>query len=169
MAVEVINHFTFALGTILELKFNDISAQGAKGHRYQWYLTMDDKRFDLTFLSLTRDGVRQLMFQEDSCSVDVKSTEGGSDEPSRFTETPGGCFDERGRATFVKPIGDGSDKRGLATFVKLDIPHMTLEIAGVNCYTLHPPSADLDPPKVDLTNVAMSRLSDPPSVDLTAL
>ena len=48
MAVVLINDFVFDGGSVFELKFVDIKSDN-KIEKYQWYLVLQDKRFELKY------------------------------------------------------------------------------------------------------------------------
>lgn len=49
MSVETLNYFSFDQGTIFELIFLNVTVQGEKKDRFQWYLVYKNKRYDLFF------------------------------------------------------------------------------------------------------------------------
>jgi len=53
MSVNIINSFKFSGGNLFELKFNDLSQDANKSDRFQWYLCLYDKRYDLKFVEMT--------------------------------------------------------------------------------------------------------------------
>ncbi len=52
-SVSVLHDYKFTEGSIFELKFNGITEQGSKSHRFQWYLIYNDMRWELSFTSMT--------------------------------------------------------------------------------------------------------------------
>lgn len=61
------------VGTVLELKYNHLSQDAPKEHRYQWYLIILNKRLDLTFLEM-KNNIRHMAINRVGGTVELDLT-----------------------------------------------------------------------------------------------
>ena len=63
MSISLLHDFVFDEGSILEVKFNELDKNARKSERFQWYLTLDNRRYDLSFIE--RVGDTRVLFNRD--------------------------------------------------------------------------------------------------------
>lgn len=72
MSVEIINNYSFAHESgpakIFELKFCDVKKDAPKDSRYQWYLIIDNRRYDLEFVSMN-NSIRSFCFHDNPSRI----------------------------------------------------------------------------------------------------
>ena len=63
MSITVLHDFGFDGGAIMEIKFNELDRDARKSERFQWYLTIDNRRYDLSFVEMVGD--TRVLFNKD--------------------------------------------------------------------------------------------------------
>lgn len=53
MSIEIIYNFEFKDGNIFEVKFKNLSDKAEKKHRFQWYLMLNNRRYDLQLIGIS--------------------------------------------------------------------------------------------------------------------
>lgn len=53
MSITTLHNFTFTNGNIFEIKFADLPITASKKDRFQWYLLLENCRYDLSFVEMT--------------------------------------------------------------------------------------------------------------------
>lgn len=70
MSLKILYNIQFTGGRIFEVEFCDLSETVEKKYRYQWYLILDNKRYDLKFEDF-KDNVRYFSYKDDSITLDI--------------------------------------------------------------------------------------------------
>jgi len=63
MSISLLHDFVFEEGAILEVKFNELDKNARKSERFQWYLTLGNRRYDLSFIEMV--GSTRVLFNKD--------------------------------------------------------------------------------------------------------